>query len=70
VLHRLLLDLVRLGDERLDDKEDDQCEDERLDDLERHPNMVVGSQEAQYMCWPAGAAGGRPGLHNQLAGEV
>ena len=34
VLHRLLLDLVRLGDERLDDEEDDEREDECLDDLE------------------------------------
>ncbi len=37
VLHRLLLDLVRLGDERLDDEEDDEREDECLDDLEETP---------------------------------
>jgi hypothetical protein len=36
-LHRLLSDLVRLCDEGLDDKEDDECQDERLDDLEKTP---------------------------------
>ena len=36
-LHRLLLDLVRLGDEVLDDDEDDEGQDERLDDLEETP---------------------------------
>ena len=42
-LHRLLLDLVRLGDERLDDEEDDEGEDERLDDLEEAPEAGVWS---------------------------
>jgi hypothetical protein len=34
VLHRLLLDAVRLSDEVLDDEEDEEGQDERLDDLE------------------------------------
>jgi hypothetical protein len=37
VLHRFLFDAVRLGDEGLDDKEDDQRQDEGLDDLEETP---------------------------------
>ena len=36
-LHRLLLDLVRLSDEVLDDEEDQERQDERLDDLEETP---------------------------------
>ena len=35
VLHRELLDLERLGDERLDHPEEDQRQDERLDDLQQ-----------------------------------
>ena len=50
VLHRHLLDPVRLGDERLDDPEDDEGQDEGFGDLEEAPDRglpghVVGVRE-------------------------
>ena len=55
VLHRLLLDLVRLGDERLDDEEDDEGESERLRRSRGDTRAwVVGSQDAQYRGWRRG----------------
>ena len=60
VLHRLLLDLVRLGDERLDDKEDDQCENECLDDLEEAPEHgSAGHKTRSIGAGPPPAAGRR-----------
>ena len=41
LFHRHLLDLVRLGDERLDDEEDDKGQDQRLDDFERDTRIGV-----------------------------
>ena len=64
-LHRLLLDPVGLGDERLDDEEDDEGEDERLDDLEEAPEgaschktgSIGAPAPARASHAPAGAAG-------------
>ena len=44
-LHRLLLHLVRLGDEGLDDEEDDERQDERLDDFEETPEAGASVHE-------------------------
>jgi len=53
-LHRLLLDLVRLGDEGLDDEEDDEREDERLDDLEETPERGSSAHEmGRWLTSPA-----------------
>ena len=61
VLHRLLLDLVRLGDEVLDDEEDDQGEDERLDDLEETPERGSSAHKTrQYRGWPRATAARTP----------
>ncbi len=51
-LHRLLLDLVRLRDEVLDDEEDEERQDERLDDLEKTP-------ECGSLTHKSGSIGGR-----------
>ena len=60
VLHRLLLDLVRLGDEVLDDEEDDEGEDEGLDDLEETPEHgSSGHKTGSIGAGPPGAAGDR-----------
>ena len=48
VLHRLLLDPVGLSDEVLDDEEDEQGQDERLDDLEETAPGRRLSQGRQY----------------------
>ena len=53
-LHRLLLDLVRLGDEGLDDEEDDERQDERLDDLEETPERGSSAHEmGRWLTSPA-----------------
>src|SRR5206468_12962240 len=71
VLHRLLLDLVRLSDEILDDKEDDQGENECLDDLEETPEHgSSGHKTAQYRGWlstpPRVLRCAYPGLESSL----
>ena len=54
VLHRLLLDLVRLCDEVLDDEEDDEGERERLDDLEGAPERgSFGHEVDAWLTRPA-----------------
>jgi hypothetical protein len=50
----LLLDLVRLSDEVLDDDEDQERQDERLDDLEETP-------ERWSLTHKSGSIGGRAG---------
>ena len=59
-LHRLLPDLVRLRDEGLDDKEDDEGEDERLDDLEEAPDGgASGHKSGSIGCGPSEPPEGR-----------
>ena len=52
-LHRLLLDLVRLGDEVLDDEEDDEGQDEGLDDLEETPEGAFAHKTGSIGAWAA-----------------
>ena len=67
-LHRLLLDLVRLGDEVLDDDKDDEGQDERLDDLEETPERgslahKSGSIGAAALGRPEGFGTSRGSMH-------
>ena len=60
-LHRLLLDLVRLGDEVLDDDEDDEGQDEGLDDLEETPEGGSLAHKSGSIGAAGRAAGGWSG---------
>jgi hypothetical protein len=56
VLHRHLLDEVWLGNEVLDDEEDDEGQDECLDDLEQTPERALTHKSGSI----GGADWGRP----------
>ena len=71
VLHRLLLDLVRLGDERLDDEEDDERESERLRDLEETPEHGSSGHKTRSIgCCPRDPPEVVRRLHNEVAKRV
>ena len=71
VLHRLLLDLVRLGDERLDDEEDDEGESERLRDLEETPEHGSSGHKTRSIgAGPRGPPEAVGPMHNGVAERV